>query len=112
MAHGNQAHDPTNSDEPSTATQREFYVDVVESLIKSFPGPRDEAIGKAIAYLQHVDSRRLLDSNIGHESRDTFSPTLSSPVEQQYDQVVVNEKNRFGRGSAELDLAQSNKPYS
>ena len=33
------------------ATQRKFYIDILKSLIKSFPGSREDAIGKVIKYL-------------------------------------------------------------
>src|SRR5271167_2485079 len=88
-----------HTDEQS-AGQREFYTNVLDSLIKSFPGPREEAIAKAIAYLEHPDDSRLLDSSINAESRNTNLPTYSCPAQQQSGQAL-NKKSHFGGESTE-----------
>lgn len=101
--------DKPASDTQSTAIQKEFYVDVLESLIKSFPGPQEDAIGKAIKYLQDVDDRSRVDASINQDGRNSTSRSLSSPTQENF---VINEKNSFGRGSAEVELSQAKKSYS
>ena len=107
-----QANEKGRSDAQSPATQREFYVDVLESLIESFPGPREDAIRQAIKYLQDVDNSSQVDASISQEERDSTSQIFSAPTPQNSGLIVVNEKNSFGRGSAEVELSQTKKSYS
>jgi hypothetical protein len=103
-----QPHHAADTANPSTTTQKEFYINILESLIKSFPGPREEAIGKAIAYLQTIDHSHLFDSIINPEPRDAIVSNFSCATLQQSVQVV-NEKNHFAKGSAEVDLSQTKR---
>jgi hypothetical protein len=98
--------DQPRTDRESSTALREFYHDILESLIKTFPGPREEAISTAVAYLQNVE-RNKCNSRAANQPRDTDTPALSSVEERQSGQVQRVQIRR----SADVNLPQAKKIY-